>query len=70
MSFKKELMSKVLENKIINIYLIDDTKIVIGQGGIKPKDVEYEESGFMIPGGPISRTWYNYASIKQIDVFK
>ena len=70
MSFKKELMSKVLEGKIINIYLNDGTKIIIGKGGVKPSEVEYEENGFIIQSGPISKVWYNYNNIKQIDVFK
>ena len=69
MSFKKELMSKVLENEIINIYLSDGQKIVIGKGGIKPEDVKYEKYGFVIKSGPISHSWYNYNNIKQIDVF-
>lgn len=70
MSFKKELMSKVLEGKIINVYLNDGTKIIIGKGGVKPSEIKYEENGFIIQSGPISEVWYNYNNIKQIDVFK
>ena len=69
MSFKKDLMSKVLENEIINIYLNDGKKIVIGEGGYKKQDVTYEEYGFSIKMGPVLHTWYSYANIKQIDVF-
>lgn len=70
--FRKELMSWVLEYDIINIYFFNGNKIkkiIIGQGGLEPKDIEFKSLGLVIKSGPISSIWYSYASIQQIEVF-
>jgi hypothetical protein len=53
---------------IINVYMVDGEKVVIGEGGI-PKDlVSFRPFGFYVKGQN-SAKWYNYANITKIEVF-
>lgn len=66
--FKTNLMLAILSYMIINIYMIDGEKIVIGDGGIAKDFVSFRPFGFYVKGQNLAK-WYSYANIKKIEVF-
>ena len=61
-------MLAILSYLIINIYMINGEKIVIGEGGIAKNLISFRPFGFYITGQN-SAQWYNYANILKIEVY-
>lgn len=66
--FQDNLMTAIITHRIINIYIDDGRKIVIGDGGIEKDLIMIRPFGFYIKGLE-SAKWYSFASIKSIEVF-
>ena len=65
---KENFMLAILSYKIINVYMIDDEKIVIGDGGVAKSSISYRPFGFCIKSHN-SAKWYSFMAIKKIEVF-
>lgn len=65
---KENFMLAILSYKIINVYMIDNEKIVIGDGGIAKSSISYRPFGFCIKSHN-SAKWYSFMAIKKIEVF-
>ena len=66
--FKLNLMLAIYSYKIINIYMSNGDKIVIGDGGISKDAVSFRPFGFYTKGQNLAR-WYSYANIIEIEVY-
>lgn len=66
--FKTNLMLAVLSYTIINVYMTDGEKVVIGDGGTTKDLVSFRPFGFYIKGQNLAK-WYSYGNIKKIEVF-
>ena len=66
--FQDNFMAAILSYKIINVYLKNGTKIVIGDGGISKELIAIKPFGFVIKDLQ-SAKWYSFASIQSIEVF-
>jgi hypothetical protein len=66
--FQDNLMAAILSYKIINIYLKNGKKIVIGDGGVSKSSIRIKPFGFVIKDFG-SAKWYSFASIQSIEVF-
>lgn len=66
--FKNNLMATILTHHIVNIYMDNGEKIVIGVGGCHKNDIRFNSFGFYIQ--TISAAlWYSYAHIIKIEVY-
>ena len=66
--FKTNLMLAIMSYMIINIYMINDEKIIIGSGGLSKDLIGFKSFGFYIRGQN-SYKWYSYSNIVKIEVY-
>lgn len=66
--FKKNFMFTIMSYMIINVYMVNNEKIVIGSGGISKDLIGFRSFGFYIRGQN-SYKWYSYENIMKIEVY-